>query len=37
MIFGVIFVHQIIKSLHGCFIIVVLLSYIGLSLRQVTN
>ena len=37
MIFGVIFVHLIIKSLHDCFIIVVLLSYIGLSLRQITN
>ena len=36
MIFGVMFVHLhvIIKCLHDCFIIVVLLiSYIGLSLR----
>ena len=30
MIFGVIFVHLIIKCLHDCFII-------GLSLRQITN
>ena len=37
MIFGVIFVHLIIKCLHDCFIIVVLLSYIGISLRQITN
>ena len=37
MIFGVIFVHHNIKCMHDCFIIVVLLSYIGLSLRQITN
>ena len=37
MIFGVTFVRLIIKCLHDCFIIVVLLSYICLSLRQITN
>ena len=32
-----IFVHLILKCLHDFFIIVVLLSYIGLSLRQTTT